>query len=205
MAAFAVILGCMPSPRTPLSWLFTVLLTGVLAGLLLAVAALPGNLLGGFVAKSVLGAYAELPDALRTPAQPQRSYLYANDGKTLITTFYDVNRTDVPLAEIAPVMWQAIVAAEDRRFYSHPPQPGAGRRPAAPAAEADPVAAAAAAGPEPGPPGRHFALAPGPRPGLRSPRGLSDPVCRDRACLDPRLVGDRELRRRSVPPHYVTA
>lgn len=119
MAAFAVILGCMPSPRTTLSRLFTVLLTGVLAGLLLAVAALPGNLLGGFVAKSVLGAYAELPDALR-PAQSQRSYLYANDGKTLITTFYDVNRTDVPLAEIAPVMWQAIVAAEDRRFYSHP-------------------------------------------------------------------------------------
>jgi membrane peptidoglycan carboxypeptidase len=37
----------------------------------------------------------------------------------LITTFYDVNRTDVPLAEIAPVLRQAIVAAEDRRFYDH--------------------------------------------------------------------------------------
>lgn len=119
MAAFAVILGCMPSPRSPLSRLFTVLLAGALAGLVLAVAALPGGLLGGQVAKAALGAYAELPDALRTPAQPQRSYLYANDGKTLITTFYDVNRTDVPLAEIAPVMRQAIVSAEDRRFYSH--------------------------------------------------------------------------------------
>ncbi|MFU8853848.1 transglycosylase domain-containing protein [Micromonospora sp. SL1-18] len=109
----------MPSPRSPLSRLLTVLLAGLLAGLALAVAALPGNLLGGFAAKATLGAYAQLPDALRTPAQPQRSYLYANDGKTLITTFYDVNRTDVPLAEIAPVMRQAIVAAEDRRFYSH--------------------------------------------------------------------------------------
>jgi membrane peptidoglycan carboxypeptidase len=119
LAAFAVILGCMPSPRSPLSRLFTVLLAGALAGLVLAVAALHGGLLGGSVAKAALGAYAELPDALRTPAQPQRSYLYANDGKTLITTFYDVNRTDVPLAEIAPVMRQAIVSAEDRRFYSH--------------------------------------------------------------------------------------
>ncbi|MEU8264415.1 transglycosylase domain-containing protein [Micromonospora sp. NPDC048999] len=109
----------MPSHRSPLSRLLTVLLAGVLAGLVLAVVALPGNLVGGFVAKAALGAYAQLPDALRTPAQPQRSYLYANDGKTLITTFYDVNRTDVPLAEIAPVMRQAIVAAEDRRFYSH--------------------------------------------------------------------------------------
>ncbi|NES26912.1 penicillin-binding protein [Micromonospora terminaliae] len=109
----------MPSPRSPLSRLFIVLLAGVLAGLVLALAALPSGLLGGLAAKAGLSAYEELPDALRTPAQPQRSYLYANDGKTLITTFYDVNRTDVPLAEIAPVMRQAIIAAEDRRFYSH--------------------------------------------------------------------------------------
>ncbi|WP_433493735.1 transglycosylase domain-containing protein [Micromonospora sp. CA-248089] len=109
----------MPSPRSPLSRLFTVLLAGLLAGLVLALAALPGGLLGGFAARAALGAYADLPDALRTPVQPQRSYLYANDGTTLITTFYDVNRTDVPLAEIAPVMRQAIIAAEDRRFYSH--------------------------------------------------------------------------------------
>ncbi|WP_233513848.1 transglycosylase domain-containing protein [Micromonospora craterilacus] len=104
---------------TPLSRLFTVLLTGVLAGLVLAVVALPGNLLLGFAAQAALGNYAALPDALRTPATPQRSYLYANDGKTLITTFYDANRSDVTLAEIAPVMRQAIVAAEDRRFYEH--------------------------------------------------------------------------------------
>ncbi len=116
--AFAAILVTMAT-RTPLSRLFTVLLAGVLAGLVLAVAALPGNLLLGFAAKAALGEYAALPDALRTPATPQRSYLYANDGKTLITTFYDVNRSDVTLAEIAPVMRQAIVAAEDRRFYDH--------------------------------------------------------------------------------------
>ncbi|KXK61246.1 glycosyl transferase [Micromonospora rosaria] len=109
----------MPSSRTPLSRLFTVLLAGVLVGLAVAVAALPGNLLLGLTARSALEAYADLPAALRTPATPQRSYLYANDGTTLITTFYDVNRTDVPLTEIAPVMRQAIVAAEDRRFYEH--------------------------------------------------------------------------------------
>ncbi|RAO04074.1 Penicillin-binding protein 2D [Micromonospora noduli] len=113
------ILGSMAAPRSPLSRLFTVLLAGVLAGLVLAVAALPGNLLLGLTARSALGSYAALPASLKTPATPQRSYLYANDGKTLITTFYDVNRTDVPLSEIAPVMRQAIVAAEDRRFYDH--------------------------------------------------------------------------------------
>ncbi|MEU1360965.1 transglycosylase domain-containing protein [Micromonospora zamorensis] len=109
----------MAASRSPLSRLFTVLLAGVLAGLVLAVAALPGNLLLGLGARAALGSYAALPASLKTPATPQRSYLYANDGKTLITTFYDVNRTDVPLSEIAPVMRQAIVAAEDRRFYDH--------------------------------------------------------------------------------------
>ncbi|SCF01968.1 Membrane carboxypeptidase (penicillin-binding protein) [Micromonospora coriariae] len=113
------ILGTMAASRSPLSRLFTVLLAGLLAGLALAVAALPGNLLLGFATRSAIGSYAALPASLRTPATPQRSYLYANDGKTLITTFYDVNRTDVPLSEIAPVMRQAIVAAEDRRFYEH--------------------------------------------------------------------------------------
>ncbi|MEV0943921.1 transglycosylase domain-containing protein [Micromonospora wenchangensis] len=119
LARAVAMLTRMSSPRTPLTRLLTVLLAGLLAGLVLAVAALPGNLLAGLATRAVLGAFDDLPAALRTPATPQRSYLYANDGKTLLTTFYDVNRTDVPLAEIAPTLRQAIVAAEDRRFYSH--------------------------------------------------------------------------------------
>ncbi|WP_027660075.1 transglycosylase domain-containing protein [Salinispora fenicalii] len=118
-AHFQAILDAMALPRTPLSRLFTVLLAGLLAGLVLAVAVLPGNLLLGFAARSALGSYSSLPDVLRTPATPQRSYLYANDGTTLITSFYDVNRTDLGLDEIAPSMQAAIVAAEDRRFYDH--------------------------------------------------------------------------------------
>ncbi|MFC0003057.1 transglycosylase domain-containing protein [Micromonospora siamensis] len=109
----------MSRPRSPLSRLLTVLLAGLLAGLVVAVAALPGSLLAGAATKAGFTAFDDLPAALRTPAQPQRSYLYAKDGRTLLTTFYDVNRSDVPLAEIAPVMRDAIVAAEDRRFYSH--------------------------------------------------------------------------------------
>jgi membrane peptidoglycan carboxypeptidase len=60
-----------------------------------------------------------LPRSLQTPPNQQSSYVYANDGKTLITTFYDQNRRNVSLPEIAPVMQQAIVAAEDNRFYQH--------------------------------------------------------------------------------------
>jgi membrane peptidoglycan carboxypeptidase len=45
--------------------------------------------------------------------------VYASDGKTLITSFYDENRRDVTLDQVAPIMQQAIVAAEDVRFYQH--------------------------------------------------------------------------------------
>src|ERR1700754_2028927 len=88
-------------------------------GLLLAAAALPSGLLAGFVATRVAIATTDLPVALAQPSVPQASRLYAADGKTLITTFADLNRTNVALGAVAPVMRQAIVAAEDTRFYQH--------------------------------------------------------------------------------------
>jgi len=60
-----------------------------------------------------------LPAQLVTPPDAQGSRIYAADGKTLITTFYDEDRHDVALATIAPVMQKAIVAAEDTRFFQH--------------------------------------------------------------------------------------
>ncbi|WBB79463.1 transglycosylase domain-containing protein [Micromonospora sp. WMMD882] len=99
--------------------LFTVLLAGTLAGLVLAGAALPLALVLGFGFGALATPYAELPNSLRTPPTAQRSDLYAADGVTLITSFYLENRVDVPLAEVAPVMRQAVVAAEDARFHQH--------------------------------------------------------------------------------------
>ncbi|MFD2768290.1 transglycosylase domain-containing protein [Micromonospora eburnea] len=104
--------------RAHLNKLFTVLLAGVLAGLTLAAAALPAALVFGVGFKGLMP-YAELPESLRAPQPAQRSNLYANDGRTLITSFYVEDRVDVPVSEVAPVMRQAIVAAEDVRFYQH--------------------------------------------------------------------------------------
>ncbi|MFG1775639.1 transglycosylase domain-containing protein [Micromonospora sp. NPDC049048] len=105
--------------RARLDKLFTVLLAGVLAGLALAVAALPAALVFGIGFSTLAAPYSELPNTLRTPPTPQRSNLYANDGTTLITSFYQEDRVDVPLAEVAPVMAQAVIAAEDARFHEH--------------------------------------------------------------------------------------
>ncbi|MFG1951138.1 transglycosylase domain-containing protein [Micromonospora sp. NPDC048830] len=103
--------------RVRLDKLFTVLIAGTLAGLALAVAALPAALVFGFGASRLTP--GGLPDSLLTPPTAQRSTLYAKDGTTPITSFYAEDRVDVPLAEVAPVMRQAMVAAEDVRFYRH--------------------------------------------------------------------------------------
>ncbi len=104
--------------RAHLNKLFTVLLSGMLAGLVLGAAALPAALVFGLGFNGLMP-YAELPETLRTSQPAQRSNLYANDGHTLITSFYVEDRVDVPVDDVAPVMRQAIVAAEDVRFYQH--------------------------------------------------------------------------------------
>jgi len=90
-----------------------------LIGVLVGVTAIP---VGAVVAA---GAHwnqrqrADLPAQLLDPPAAQLTRVYAADGKTLITTFYDEDRHDVTLGQIAPVMRDAIVAAEDTRYYSH--------------------------------------------------------------------------------------
>src|SRR6185312_13352285 len=60
-----------------------------------------------------------LPGPLLDPVTAQTTRVYADDGRSLIATFYDEDRHDVTLAQISPAMRQAVVAAEDARFYQH--------------------------------------------------------------------------------------
>jgi membrane peptidoglycan carboxypeptidase len=94
-------------------------LCGIMAGVVIAALAFPFVGLAGLGAKDGAESFADLPSQLRIPQSAQDTYVYANDGKTLLTTFYDENRTDVAVSSVAPVMRRAIVAAEDTRFYEH--------------------------------------------------------------------------------------
>jgi membrane peptidoglycan carboxypeptidase len=91
----------------------------VAAGLVVAVGLFPALAVAGLTLRAVSAAYLALPAELRIPPDPQTTYVYARDGRTLITAFYDENRRDVALPDIAPVMRQAMVAAEDTRFFEH--------------------------------------------------------------------------------------
>lgn len=57
-------------------------------------------------------------DTLRTIDPSVKTVIYAADGET-VREFYTENRTIVPLDRIPLSLQQAVVAVEDKRFYSH--------------------------------------------------------------------------------------
>jgi penicillin-binding protein 1A len=96
---------------TPVRWvLYLLLLTG---GTLLSVAALAGIVL--------LLAYPQLPSVeVLTDYQPKIPLrIYSGDGY-LIGEFGEERRNFVLIKDVPAVMTQAILAAEDERFYQHP-------------------------------------------------------------------------------------
>ncbi len=97
----------------------SLLICGVLAGIVVAAAAFPAIAMGGLAAKAGADTFGELPTELNVPTPPQITYVYANDGKSLLAMFYDENRHDIPLSQVPKVMRDAIIAAEDQRFYEH--------------------------------------------------------------------------------------
>nr|WP_277605915.1 transglycosylase domain-containing protein [Glycomyces sp. L485] len=106
--------------RSPLGDALALLICGVLAGVLAAAAAFPLFATGGIVAGNSIESFESLPTELTKPTLPQTSYVYASDGETLITSFYEENRREVSLDDVSPVMINALLAAEDSKFYEHP-------------------------------------------------------------------------------------
>src|SRR5690348_12936647 len=103
----------------PLLNLGSLVVCGLLAGVVVAALAFPMVVVSGLVAKAGVDSFDQLPADVDVPTAPQISYVYASDGKTLLAMLYDENRRDVPLSSVATVMQQAIVASEDSRFYGH--------------------------------------------------------------------------------------
>ena len=78
--------------------------------------------LGAFVFGVVTAIAEEIPKL--DPAYQQRiaknGFIYSSDGKRVLAVLRGAeSRVIVPSQEIAPVMKQAIVAIEDKRFFEH--------------------------------------------------------------------------------------
>ncbi|WP_246456324.1 transglycosylase domain-containing protein [Nocardioides mesophilus] len=93
-------------------------IASVVAGVLLAGIALPFVAVAGLATRSMAEGMDQLPAELTTEPLHQRTRVVDRRGK-VIARFFDKNRVNVPLSEVAPVMRQAIVAIEDYRFYEH--------------------------------------------------------------------------------------
>ncbi|MEV6631645.1 transglycosylase domain-containing protein [Actinoplanes sp. NPDC051470] len=94
-------------------------LVGLLSGFVVAAAAFPAIALPGLAAKAGGDTFASLPGELKKASTPQASSVVAADGRTELAVFWDEFRKDVPLKDISPNMLNAIVAAEDHKFYEH--------------------------------------------------------------------------------------
>jgi membrane peptidoglycan carboxypeptidase len=93
--------------------------TGLIAGLAVAVLTSPIAALIGLTVKAGADGLTSPPDTLTILPAPQTSYVYAADGRTLLTTFYEEDRRYVSISQVSPLLQQAIVAAEDARFFQH--------------------------------------------------------------------------------------
>ncbi|MFT4299718.1 MAG: transglycosylase domain-containing protein [Aeromicrobium sp.] len=105
-------------PPSPGAAVMSILRLSGIAGLLVAFIVTPAAALTTYTFTRVVDDVMTLPLELPETPNAQTSRLYAAGGE-LIAYFYQENRQDVPLDQIAPVMRDAILAIEDHRFYEH--------------------------------------------------------------------------------------
>ncbi|PZF82843.1 hypothetical protein C1I92_15175 [Jiangella anatolica] len=88
--------------------------------MLLAGLALPVVAGLGLTARESAETFAAMPADLEPGPMAQTSYMFDADGAQL-ASFFDENRVEVGLDQIAPVMQDAVLAIEDDRFYERGP------------------------------------------------------------------------------------
>ena len=108
-------------PFRPNPWLTVGKLLGALivAGILTAGLMIPyvGGL--GLVADKVGTKFLDTTCTLQETRPPQKTTLYARDGKTEIATLFTQDRVPIPLTKVPKYLQDALIATEDRRFYQH--------------------------------------------------------------------------------------
>jgi membrane peptidoglycan carboxypeptidase len=101
-----------------LTRLVGIIAISVAMGVLVAGFAIPFAALTGLATRSVAEGMDQLPARLTAEPLAQRTRILDSKGN-LLATFYDENRVNVALDDVAPIMRKAILAIEDYRFYEH--------------------------------------------------------------------------------------
>ncbi|HKC29108.1 MAG TPA: transglycosylase domain-containing protein [Jatrophihabitans sp.] len=108
-------------PTRPQAWSTVAKLLAVLlaAGVLAAGLVLPYVGGVGIVAGKAASKFLDTTCKLQESAPPQKTTVYARDGRTTIATLFSQDRVPIPLAEVPKYLQDALIATEDRRFYQH--------------------------------------------------------------------------------------
>jgi membrane peptidoglycan carboxypeptidase len=93
--------------------------TGIVVGVVLAALVYPLAAVGGLGVKRGAEQVSGGLEHLQIAPLSQVSKVYAADGQTLITQFYEEYRIPISIEAMSPHMQHAIVAAEDARFFEH--------------------------------------------------------------------------------------
>jgi penicillin-binding protein 1A len=108
-------------PFNPLAVLLLVPVIAI-AAVLIAVLIVPPFAGLGLGAKRIDARLTSLgADFTRIPRFPERSTIYASDGKTELATLYLDNREIVSLKDMSPIASKSVLAVEDAQFYEHGP------------------------------------------------------------------------------------
>ncbi len=93
----------------------------VVAGVLVTAMVTPALAVTSQVTKAGIGVFDNMPDYVALSTQSQQNVIYANRGgnPVPIATIYNQNRQEVAASQISPLLMDAAVAGEDRRFYQH--------------------------------------------------------------------------------------
>ena len=93
------------------------------AGLLVITPLTPILAISGHAASSAASLFERMPSYLEIDRLMLPTTIFARDpdtGKDVeLTSFYDQNRVPVGFDQVAPVMYDAILASEDPRYYQH--------------------------------------------------------------------------------------
>ncbi len=92
----------------------------ILSGVLIAGLALPWVAMASRGADAAATAMEDFPLKLDFKPLDERTTVLDDEGNTM-ATFYDQNRTYVPLDHIPTVMKEALITIQDARFYDHGP------------------------------------------------------------------------------------
>jgi len=94
----------------------------VVAGVLVTATVTPVFAVTGAAAAQSIDMFEGLPSNLKVDRPMQPTTIYSKDAAgndQVMARFYDQNRVPVTYNQVAPVLYDALLASEDKNFYSH--------------------------------------------------------------------------------------